>query len=199
LASEFFDMFVEFMAECAAYFVVRANRTRLNKILRRLFQLVDSTHTGLLTRHRVVQLLDEFASRRAGPEVREHLASTGSWPLVDPCLKFEKGEWSGEEATVSEGEEMVKATGDEVEGEVAAGAVDEGEEAVKEVVGVEEKTGVEDVENVGDELRAEAEGKMDGGSVSKSEVKKSVDDEEDDVDASVPVKTVISKDNELCK
>ncbi len=174
------------MAECAAYFVVRANRARLNKILTRLFQLVDSTRTGLLTRRRVVQLLDEFASRRAAAEVRENLAGTGSWPLLDPCLKFERGEWSGEEAAagVREGEEM--------EGEVAAVAVDGGEEAVKEVVGVEEKTGVEEVENVGEELRAEAVGKVDG------EVRKGVDEEED-VDASVPMKTVISKDNELCK
>jgi len=128
-----------------------------------------------------VQLLDEFASRRAAAEVRENLAGTGSWPLLDPCLKFERGEWSGEEAAAAV-----------MEGEVAAVAVDGGEEAVKEVVGVEEKTGVEEVENVGEELRAEAVGKVDG------EVRKGVDEEED-VDASVPVKTVISKENELCK
>ena len=46
LSSEFFDMLLEFFKECATYFVQLANKTRLNKILIRLFGLVDSTNVN---------------------------------------------------------------------------------------------------------------------------------------------------------
>ena len=76
------------MHECSSYVIVKANRTRMNKILKRLFQLVDSTGTGFLTRQRVLQLLEEFSRSRAGPEMREFLRSVASWPVLEPFLKF---------------------------------------------------------------------------------------------------------------
>ncbi len=207
LSSELFDIFVEFLTECAAYFVVKANRKRLNKILKCLFQLVDSTNTGFLTRQRVFQLLNEFVNKKANAGVREQLSSTENWPLIDPCLKFEKGvlnsegentNLASEEETM--GEETTEPVVSEVidgEGEKEAVATEEVDEGVKELV--DGKVGGEDGEIVSDEVKTDVEGKVD---VERSETKKSVEmtlSVNAETEENLPVKAVISKENELCK
>lgn len=89
LTSEFFDIFIDFMFECSNYFVSLANRTKLNKILKRLFQLVDSTDTGLLTRRRLIRLLDEFLKNQSMPEIKDEFRDPMEWPILDPVIKYE--------------------------------------------------------------------------------------------------------------
>jgi hypothetical protein len=48
LKSEYFDLFVEFIEQCAVYYVELANRTTLNRLLFRLFQLMDTTKVKIL-------------------------------------------------------------------------------------------------------------------------------------------------------
>ena len=43
LKSEYFDLFAEFIEQCAVYYVDLANRTIFNRILFRLFHLLDTT------------------------------------------------------------------------------------------------------------------------------------------------------------
>ncbi len=46
MSSEFFDMFIEFLNECVNQYVNMANRARLNKILRRLFGMIETTNVN---------------------------------------------------------------------------------------------------------------------------------------------------------
>ena len=114
MSSEYFDLFIEFMSECTSYQVVQANRTRLNKILRTLFQLVDSTGTGLLTRRRVVTLLAEFARAQAAPGVKAQLRNPLEWPMLDPCIKFEDKLAAKERTEVGENEAEHEARSQEL-------------------------------------------------------------------------------------
>ena len=43
-SSELFDFFIEFMEECAIYFVTLANLNKLNKILKRVFKIIDTSN-----------------------------------------------------------------------------------------------------------------------------------------------------------
>ena len=44
LKSEYFDLFIEFIQQCASYYVNLSNRTILNRILIKLFNLMDTTN-----------------------------------------------------------------------------------------------------------------------------------------------------------
>jgi hypothetical protein len=44
LSSDAFDYFVEYFEQCSIYFIQLANSTNLNRILRFVFKLIDSTN-----------------------------------------------------------------------------------------------------------------------------------------------------------
>lgn len=42
MSSEYFDLFVEFIEQCGLYYTSYANRITLNRILAKLFNLMDT-------------------------------------------------------------------------------------------------------------------------------------------------------------
>lgn len=47
MTSEYFDLFIEFIEQCALYYVQLANRVTLNRLLVKLFHLIDITKVML--------------------------------------------------------------------------------------------------------------------------------------------------------
>lgn len=214
MSSEYFDLFIEFMRECTSYFVVQANRTRLNKILKSLFQLVDTTGCGLLTRRRVISLLDEFAKTQAPSAMKALLKNPMEFPMLDPLLKFEnklaakqskedKGDYVEVASVINEAKQDLPDVD-------LPAAADEGAPTAEtaQPAGAEVEAKADDEEDIdagddSDRLPGELGDDAANQITAKSELAPhfavSDAEEDEDEDNYVPVKSVISKENELCK
>ena len=111
LKSEYFDLFVEFIEQCAVYYVDLANRTVFSRILLKLFEIMDTTKvnfkndlttsslcnfqfkffqkTGFLIRRRLIPIFDAFEKNGLTSSKSNELRSPTDWPLLDPFIKFE--------------------------------------------------------------------------------------------------------------
>ena len=218
MSSEYFDLFIEFMRECTSYFIVQANRTRLNKILKSLFQLVDTTGCGLLTRRRVISLLDEFTKTQASPAMKTHFKNPMEFPMLDPLLKFENKlatkqsrEDQGDYVEVASVINEAKQELPDVDSAAAAAADDSAPTAevaqpAAAAVEVNEAKAEDEEDMEGGDETVRLPGELGDDAANQITAKSELaahfavsDAEDEDEDNYVPVKSVISKENELCK